>query len=227
MKPFETLDQSTTPDGKTLALLRRDGGYYIFLDGEELMATRSPGSELALAQLGCEGLTATAPRVLIGGLGLGFTVKAALEALPPKAKVVVAELSEAVIRWNRTYFVELQGGALEDRRVEIRQGDVWKQILEGGPWDAVLLDVDNGPSAFCLDANGRLYGRKGLERIRQALVPGGRLAVWSAFSDPDFVRRLKKSGFDARARTVRARGTKGHRHAVFLALSRRRNQDLH
>ena len=217
MKPFETLDQATTPDGQPITLHHRDGGYFILLDGEELMATRAPGSELALAELGCKDLPSTEPRVLIGGLGLGYTLKAALEVVPGKATVVVAELMGAVIEWNRTHLAHLQGGALEDPRAEIREGDVWGQIQQHGPWDAILLDVDNGPSAYCLDANGRLYGKKGIEVLRRALLPGGRLAVWSAYSDPAFVRRLEKSGFRAKAHRVRSRGTKGHRHTVFVA----------
>lgn len=216
MKPFETLAESTTPEGQRLTLHRRDGGYFIFLEGEELMATRAPGSERALAELGCKELPSKNPRVLIGGLGLGFTLKAALSELPPGAKVVVAELLGSVIEWNRTHLADLQGDALEDRRVEIREGDAWELIAEGAPWDAVLLDVDNGPAAWCMEANGRLYGRRGIERIRNSLLPGGRLAVWSAFPDPNFVRRLQKAGFEAHAYTVRSRGTKGHRHTVFV-----------
>lgn len=217
MKPFETLAESTTPEGQRLTLHRRDGGYFIYLEGEELMATRSPGSELALGELGCMELAPKNPRVLIGGLGLGFTLKAALDTLPAGAKVVVAELLGAVIEWNRTHLAQLQGPALTDRRVEIRESDVGRQIVEGGPWDAVLMDVDNGPAAWCMEANGRFYDSGGIEQIRRSLAAGGRLAVWSAFPDAGFLRRLEKAGFSAKAHTIRSRGAKGHRHTVFVA----------
>lgn len=216
MKPFETLAEATTPDGHSLTLHRRGNGFFILLQGEELMATRAPGSERALAELGCRGLPAPKPRVLVGGLGLGFTLRAALDELPGGAKVVVAELMEAVIDWNRYYLPDLQNGALTDRRTEIVHADAWQVIRKGAPWDAILLDVDNGPEACCLEANGRLYDRTGLEEIRQSLVPGGRLAVWSAYPDPAFVRRLEKAGFSAKAHHVRSRGDKGHRHTIFL-----------
>ncbi len=216
MKPFETLAESTTPDGQRLTLHRRGDAYFIFLQGEELMATRAPGSEQVLAELGCRGLEAKKPRVLIGGLGLGFTLKAALKEAPAGAEVVVAELMGAVIEWNHNHLSHLQGGALTDRRTRIVEADAWQQIDSGAPWDAILLDVDNGPSAWCLEANGRFYHRKGLDRIRRSLAPGGRLAVWSAYPDPAFVRRLQKAGFSAKAHSVRSRGEKGHRHTIFL-----------
>lgn len=217
MKPFEILGSAETRDRQKLTLHRRDGGFFIFLDGEELMATRAPGSERALADLGCQDLPSKQPRVLIGGLGLGFTLKAALDALPPQATVVVSEAFEAVIEWNRTFLKDLQGGALQDRRVSIVQGDVWDQLEEAATFDAVLLDVDNGPSAWCLESNGRLYNRAGLERIRRALRPGGVLAVWSAYPGPEFVKLLKKRGFEARSHRARSHAGKGNRHTIFVA----------
>jgi spermidine synthase len=169
-----------------------------------------------VAELACKDL-GDRPRVLIGGLGLGFTLRAALDVLPPRAEVVVAELFAKVIDWNRTWLADLQSGALTDRRTRIAHADVWDLVRPGGPWDAILLDVDNGPEAWCFDANSRLYDRPGLERLRAALAPGGVAAFWAAQADPRFLKTLRKSGFKARSRTVRARGGRGARHTVFLA----------
>ena len=216
MKAFETLDQFSTPDGRQLTLHRRDGDYFVYLDGEELMSSRAPDSERALAELACEGLKGR-PRVLIGGLGLGFTLRAALDVLPPDAQVVVAELFAEVIEWNRTWLGELQGGALTDRRTRIARADVWDLVQREAPWDAILLDVDNGPEAWCFDSNRRLYDRAGLERIRAALAPGGVAAFWAAQADPRFSKALRKAGFTARRRTARAHRGRGARHSVFLA----------
>lgn len=219
MKPFETLDSFTTPDGQELTLHRRDGDFFVYLDGDELMSSRAPGSETALAELACGDLGARA-RVLIGGLGLGYTLRAALDVLPPNAEVVVAEVFARVIEWNRTHLKELQHGALEDRRTQILEADVWQLIFEQGPWDSILLDVDNGPAAWCLESNRRFYDKPGLLQIQSALTPGGVLAVWSAYPDPRFLKMLRKSGFDARSHSVRARGQKGARHTVFVARRR-------
>ena len=218
MKAFETLDRLTTPDGRQLTFHRRDGDYYVYLDGDELMSTRAPGSERALAELACDGLEGR-PRVLIGGLGLGFTLRAALDVLSPGARVVVAELFDKVIEWNRRYLSGLQGGALTDRRTRIAHADVWDLVEREAPWNAILLDVDNGPEAWCFDANRRLYDRAGLARIRAALAPRGVAAFWAAQADPRFLKTLRKSGFEARSHTVRASRGRGARHAVFVARS--------
>jgi len=219
VRPFETLDTATTPEGRQLALHRRGTDLFLYLDGEELMSTRVHGSEVALAELAAAELgERRAPRVLIGGLGLGFTLRSALGAFPPAARLEVVELLEAVVRWNRQYTGEL-GAALSDRRVRVWEGDVVER-LRGGPagsWDAILLDVDNGPSAWCVESNGRLYGRRGLAALRDALAPGGVLAVWSAYPDDGFVARLERAGLRARAEAVRGRGRKGPRQTVFLA----------
>ncbi len=218
MRPFETLDRFTTPDGRQLTFHRRDGDHYVYLDGDELMSTRAPGSERALAELACDGLEGR-PRVLIGGLGLGFTLRAALDVLPPGAQVVVAELFDKVIEWNRRYLAGLQGGALTDRRTRIVRADVWDLVEREAPWNAILLDVDNGPEAWCFDANRRLYDRAGLARIRAALAPRGVAAFWAAQADPRFLKTLRKSGFEARSHTVRANRGRGARHVVFVARS--------
>jgi len=219
MHPFETLDRVTTPEGRELSLHHHDGHYFIHLDGEELMSTWVHGSESALAEMACRDLTAThRPRVLIGGLGLGFTLRAALEVLPRDAEVVVAELFPKVVEWNGTHLASL-GRPLEDPRVRIHDGDV-VGVLKDSPsrhYHAVLLDVDNGPSEWCLKSNGALYDRDGLQRIKRSIVAGGVLAVWSAYPDPVFVKNLRKRGFDASSQTVRGHGKKGPRHTIFLA----------
>ena len=216
MKPFETLGSFTTPDGQELTFHRRDQHYFVYLDGEELMSSRAPGSERALAELACGDL-GPKPRVLIGGLGLGYTLRAALDVLPRGAEVVVAEIFASVVEFNRTHLRDLQKGALTDRRTRIVEADVWGVLLERGPWDAILLDVDNGPNAWCLDSNRRLYDRVGQMQIQATLKPGGVLAVWASQPDPRFVKSLRKSGFDARSHVARGQGGKGLRHTVFVA----------
>jgi spermidine synthase len=218
MRPFETLDRVTTPEGRVLSLHHHDGHYFIHLDGEELMSTWVHGSEVALAELACAGLeNVPKPRVLIGGLGLGFTLRAALEVLPDRAGVIVAELFPRVVEWNRVHLTQL-GRPLEDRRVRIHDGDVGELLRNcpEGAFHAVMLDVDNGPSEWCLESNGALYDRAGLQSIKRAIAPGGTLAVWSAYPDPTFVKTLRKGGFEASSRNLRGRGRKGPRHTIFL-----------
>lgn len=219
MRPFETLDEYTTPEGQRLSLHHRDGDYFIDLDGHELMSTRVHASETALGELGCSKLaTAKNPRVLIGGLGLGFTLKAALETLPPSATVVVAEVFPIVVEWHRQHLTKL-AVALDDPRVEIHTGDVGELITIDGRrrFDAIMIDTDNGPDATCLSSNASLYDDYGIERIRQTLSPRGTLAVWSAHDDPAFSKRLGKCGFKVRTATVRGHREKGPRHTIFLA----------
>ena len=218
MRTFDTLDRAATPDGRWLTLHHRDGDFFIYLDGEELMSTRATGSEELLAELACRELaTLDGPRILIGGLGFGYTLRAALALLPPRAKVLVAEILPAVVDWNRTHLDAIHRQGLEDSRVEIRTGDVWNLLDGRAGLDAILLDVDNGPSAWCLDSNSRLYSPQGLQQIHRSLAAGGMLAIWSAYSDDAFVKRLAKSGFAVTVERVRARGRKGARHTIFLA----------
>lgn len=218
MRPFETLDHTRTPDGRTLTLHHRDGDFFIHLDGDELMSSRATGSESALADLACRDLEAhESPRVLIGGLGFGYTLRAALSTLPPQAEVTVAEVFPAVVEWNRKRLGPLYRRTLEDPRVHLRETNVW-HLLAGRPlYDAVLLDVDNGPSAWCLNANRRLYDRRGIDRLHRSLARRGVLAIWSAYSDTAFTKRLEKRGFQVQLESVRGRGRKGARHWIFLA----------
>jgi spermidine synthase len=186
------------------------------------MNSRLGGSEKALAELACAQLAGPRPRLLIGGLGMGFTLRAALAALGPEARIVVAELVPAVIAWARGPMAELSGASLADPRVEIVEADVARLIggdAEGrrAGWDAILLDVDNGPDGLSLAANDRLYADSGLRDARAALRPGGILAIWSAAPDPAFTRRLRGAGFAAEEHAVRAAAGRGARHIVWIA----------
>ena len=172
MRPFETLESVTTPDGHRLTLHHRDGNFFIDLDGHELMSTRSHGSESALAKLACRGLAAaTSCRVLIGGLGLGFTLRSALALLPETAEVVVAEVFPSVVEWHARHLGHL-GASLEDERVRVHNGDV-QELLGAScatPYDAIMLDTDNGPNATCLEANAGLYDERGIARFARSLT---------------------------------------------------------
>jgi spermidine synthase len=219
MKPFQTLDTFTTTEGQRLSLHRRDGDWFIDLDGHELMSTRVHGSETALGRLGCEKLrSAEAPRVLIGGLGLGFTLTAALELLPPDAEVVQAEVFPVVVDWHRRHLQRL-AVPLDDPRVRIEIADVARLIAHhrAPRFDAILLDTDNGPDAMCIGGNASLYDESGIALIKGALQRGGTLAVWSAHRDPSFTRRLRRAGFRVREETVRGHRNKGPRHTIFVA----------
>ncbi len=201
-----------------MTLLLHAGDYYIEVDGQSLMSTRAPGSEKALADLAGRELTGKShPRVLIGGLGLGFTLGAALDVLPRGASVVVVEFFETIVDWNRKFGFQSATDRLADPRVVVEVTDVVDYLRQvKRPFDAILLDVDNGPDAWCLASNSRLYDRPGLIQIQQALKPGGLLAVWSAVGSSVFEARLADVGFAARSETVRSRGHKGERHTIFL-----------
>ncbi|MDH3255329.1 MAG: hypothetical protein OEM62_10085 [Acidobacteriota bacterium] len=218
MKPFETVATARISDGTLLALHRRGDDLFIHLDGEELMSSRCHGSEAALAELSLAEMPATGyPRVLIGGLGLGYTLRSALAMLPPRAEVTVAELLPAVIEWNRRLIPE-SARALADPRVRLRIQDVAAVLSEApaGRYEAILLDVDDGPSAVCFRSNLGLYERDGLLRLKRCLTDGGVLAVWSAQSDPSFAKLMRRCGYDVRTQSVRGYRRKGSRYVVFL-----------
>jgi spermidine synthase len=202
-------------------LMRRGHEFSIKLGVAELMTSRLYASEEALATLAAEKLKGrTKPRVLIGGLGMGFTLRAALSAFGPNAGIVVAELVPAVVRWARGPMAELFGGSLDDRRVELVEADVAALIGRAEPlYDAILLDVDNGPEAMTQSANDHLYSMRGLAAARAALNPGGVLAVWSQGPDRAFAKRFEKAGFSVAERKVRARGVHGgSRHVIWLGV---------
>ncbi len=216
MQPRTVLDSFTTPEGHELALVQRGTDFFIDLDRQELMSTRRTGSEIALAEMGCEAVRGvTRPAMLIGGLGLGFTLRAALAGLPAKSRLVVAELFPRVVRWNYTYLAHLSAGSEKDRRLEIRVRDVWDEIPKG-PWDAILLDTDNGPEAFCLEHNNRLYSDRGLARLHDGLAPGGTLLVWAADIQRSFVKTMMTAGFDTRCVTAREHRNRGQRYAIYV-----------
>jgi spermidine synthase len=222
MLPWIQLDSATIPgEGGELRLKQRGSEFSIMLGANELMNSRLSGSEEALATLSWERIkTHPKPRILIGGLGMGFTLRAALAVLPEDAGVTVAELVPAVVAWARGPMAEVFQGCLDDPRVGIHQGDVGEAIRAGkAAYDAILLDVDNGPDGLTRKSNDRLYDFPGLRAARDALRPGGVLAVWSSGPDPDFTRRLKDSGFSVDAVSTRANGKRGGaRHVIWLAV---------
>jgi spermidine synthase len=219
VKPWELLGEATAPGGETLTLMRQDREFVILANGRPLMSSRMHGSEEALAQLGCEHVArAEEPRALVGGLGMGFTLAATLARLPESAQVVVAELVPGVVDWNRGPLGECAGRPLKDRRVVVVVGDVLDTLAtSSAAFDAVLLDVDNGPDAFTAAGNAALYGDRGLAIIRASLRPGGVVAVWSAWEDRKFEQRLRAAGFAVNVQRVRARLKKGGPwHTIFL-----------
>jgi spermidine synthase len=220
MIPWLNLDTGQIPGGGELRLKRRGAEFSIRLDNNELMNSRLSGSEEALATLTAERLKGRkAPQVLIGGLGMGFTLKAALGAFDAQARFTVAELVPAVIAWAKGPMAELFGDSMADPRVTIAEADVRDLIASGkGGYDAILLDVDNGPEAMTRKSNDRLYDMQGLALSLAALKPGGILAVWSMGPDAGFTQRLRKAGFGVEEIGVRAhRGKSGTRHVIWLA----------
>lgn len=219
MKAWELLGQTSTPDDSDMRLTRRDNEYVILVNGKTLMSSRMHGSEEALAALACRDAgTLEQPRVLIGGLGMGFTLRASLDLLPPDAVVTVAELVPAVVEWNRGPLASLAGYPLKDRRVRIDVGDVGFTLRGNvGQFDVILLDVDNGPAAFTTPENCGLYDNAGVAAAYAALRPGGVLAVWSAWDEAKFEKRLAFHGFAVAVERVRARLKKGGpRHTIFV-----------
>jgi len=214
------LGAARAPEGGELVLYERAGEFSIRVNGHELMSSRAHGSEERLAALACAHLREEA-RVLIGGLGMGFTLRAALDQLSVRARVVVAEIVPAVVTWNRGPLAHLAGRPLDDARVEVEVRDVGRVLRETKErWDAILLDVDNGPQALTRKANHVLYGEQGVALARQALRRDGVYAVWSASPDDAFVRRLRKAGFAVETHEVPARGRAGGPlHTIFLGRS--------
>ncbi|MEQ1504973.1 MAG: spermidine synthase [Myxococcota bacterium] len=224
VSPCELVDRDDVPGtSSVMSLMRRGAEYLIWVDGRELMSDRQHGSEDALADLAFDRLAdRPAARVLIGGLGMGFTLAAALRRLGPEGAVVVAELVPAVVRWNRGPAGTKAGHPVADPRTGVHAGDVAELVrAPPAPWDAILLDVDNGPTGLTRASNDWLYSAAGLDAAFAALAPGGVLGVWSAAPDAAFTRRLRRAGFGVEELPVRSRGSRGgHRHVVWIGTRR-------
>lgn len=222
MLPWIELDRAAIPgDGTELRLKQRGQEFSIMLGANELMNSRLSGSEEALATLSWERITGRKnSHMLIGGLGMGFTLRAALGVLPQDARVTVAELVPAVVDWARGPMVELHKGTLDDPRVDIHVGDVGALIQSHkAVYDAILLDVDNGPDGLSRPSNDGLYSPSGLQFARAALRPKGVLAIWSSAPDAAFTRRLRQAGFATEEVSVRANGKRGGaRHMLWMAM---------
>jgi spermidine synthase len=230
MKPREFLGTASIPGGEDMRLFRRGDDFMIVLDRNELMNTRMSGSEIALAEMTCQRLEVdTAPHILVGGYGMGFTLRAALAMLPPKARITVAELVPEIIEWARGPMAALTAGCLDDPRVALVMGDVGLAIGAAAKgttansaaesrYDAILLDVDNGPDGLTRVSNDWLYTKTGLVKAKAALNPDGILAIWSAAPDVAFAKRLRDTGFSVEEVTVRARSNgKGAKHVIWFA----------
>ena len=221
----EFLGTAQVPGGEELRLFAHGRDFMIVMGQNELMSTRMRGSEEALATMTLERLAVPGPRLLIGGYGMGFTLRAALAARP-EASVTVAELVPEIVEWARGPMAGLTAGCLDDPRVSLRMGDVSAFIDDAADgtsetYDAILLDVDNGPDALVHEQNRRIYSFAGLRAAKAALAPGGVLAIWSAARDPAFTRRLEKAGFTVEEVEVRARpNNKGPRHVIWFARAR-------
>lgn len=220
MIPWVQLDSAKTPDGKQeLRLKRRGTEFSIILGSNELMNSRLSGSEEALAKLSCQRIRdPQRPHILIGGLGMGFTLRAALAELGAEARITVSELVPAVVSWARGPMADIFGGCLDDPRVSVVEADVGLLIKSTTTaYDAILLDVDNGPEGLTHEGNDTLYDLAGLRAAGNALRPGGVLSVWSSGPDSGFTRRLRQAGFSVQEVNVRATGKRGARHVIWIA----------
>ena len=217
MIPWEFLAEASVPGGETLKLSKRGEEFSIRVDGYELMNSRAHGSEEVLAQEGIKRLKGDTPKkILIGGLGMGYTLRAALDAAGEEDTITVAELVPELVEWNRNHYGHLAGHPLNDPRTKVFVGDVGDAMAQG-PWDAILLDVDNGPDGLTRSENSSLYSRQGLLKAKGHLAPGGILGVWSAHDDPAFTSRLKKCNMKVDIVRIKARIKRGSRHTLWYA----------
>ncbi|MDQ2667733.1 MAG: spermidine synthase [Gemmatimonadota bacterium] len=222
MKPLERLGEARSPNGTVIALYRHDGAYLIRADGVELMSTRRHLSEDRLAEVACAPIRERAnARVLIGGLGLGFTLRAALQQLGDDAEVVVAELVPEVVEWNADPRYGLSVEALRDARVHVVHGDVTNVLrMSPGAFDAIMLDTDNGPDGMLMSENARLYDARGIGLTVAALRAGGSIVYWSVGDDPKFARALRGAALEVTTLLVRAHDTTGPMHTLYVATRR-------
>ncbi len=220
MKPWEKLASAIAPDGKPVELRRRGHEYVIYAGGYDLMSSEDDASSIALSTLGCKHLQGVgAARVLVGGLGMGYTLRAALDALSKTCVVEVAELLPAVVEWNQSWLADLASAPLQDPRTALFVGDVATPIRRAkSQYDAILLDVDNGPDSLAHAQNDSLYSRKGIEEAWKALKPGGIFGVWSFDDDKGFTKRLGKAGFLVETHKVSAsKKGRGRYHQIWTA----------
>jgi spermidine synthase len=226
VKPTTTVAETAAPDGQKFRLYHHDGSFFLYMGQRQIMCTRKTHSEKKLAEIGCSfSKPRRRQRVLIGGLGLGFSLRRALEVTGPEATCEVAELLPEIIRWNHELVDGRNDDILTDRRTSIYQGDVHdriRQAADKGPkYDSILLDVDDGPDALIQPRNSRIYNRWGLNLLKQAISPGGRIAFWTAAAEPELLRNLRGSGFRAEEFPVaRYAGAKQKRHRIYLAEAR-------
>jgi spermidine synthase len=226
MKPTVKIAAARTPDGGEMVLYQHDRDFLIKINGGELMHSRHHESELELARLSCAHLAfSKKPRILVGGLGMGYTLRQALDMLSPRAEVVVGELMGAVVEWNREFLGELNGQALADERVDLKIGDIVDLISRSkSRFDAILLDIDNGPSAMTDSGNSRLYGYEGILACHRALRNQGCLAVWSVAPSKEFEQLLTDCGFHVRRyRAPAYKGSKAQSHFVWVASENQSN----
>ena len=226
MKPYVNLAEARLPDGTVFSLHKHDGKFYLKYNGLELMSTALTFSEQLLAEKGCEDLLegkATRPKhpkLLIGGLGMGFTLKRTLELVGRPATVEVAELVPEIIEWNRTFLVEHNGPLLEDERTKLYLGDLYDLLMNCGKdaYDAIMIDIDDTPEMLITEVNGRLYTPSFLDRIKQALRPGGYVTYWLAMPTPNFEKALKKAGFNVESFPAKPHEkSKRTRHCIYVA----------
>ncbi len=218
MGKSRVIDRAVLPSGEELTLLEEAGFFMVRADGVPLMSNRAHHSEEHMATVGCAGLAEKpGARVLVGGLGMCYTARAALDQLGPAGRVIVTEISPQLVAWNRGPLADLAGRPLEDPRCKLVVGDLVRFVASPPePFDALLLDVDHGPDSFTAEGNARLYGRKGLARLAACLKRPGILVIWSAYQVPAFPRALATAGFEPETVRVRARGTKGGRHTLYV-----------
>ena len=219
MIPWVIVDAETAPGGTRLELARRGTEWEVRADRATLMSNRAHGSEDALPRLALREVP-RASRVLLGGLGLGYSLRATVDLLPPGGEVVVAEMSPSVVKWNRTHLADLAGRPLDDPRVRLHEGDVRDRIRDRAAYDAILLDVDNGPSSFVHDANAGLYTRGGVRAAFDALRSPGVLVVWSLTRDEPYLQRLREAGFAASQHLTRARSGGRKKHVLIAGVKR-------
>jgi spermidine synthase len=226
MIPWKVLDAAKVPGGKEVLTLKQRGTEFVIALGDnQLMSNRLSATEQALATMACDGFRAAkAPKILIGGLGMGFTLRAALKIMGPQARIAVAELVPEVVKWARGPMAEIFEGSLDDPRTKIHMKDVGELIHAARlEYDAILLDVDNGPEGLSRTANDALYDDKGLRAAHAALKPGGVLAIWSSAPHAEFAARLRKTRFAVKEIAVRAKGPRGGaQHLIWTATRAKR-----